>query len=872
MMNLFSFDIIYKKGEEMPADFLSRNAVDAINFDLTSFAQEQNKDEILRNLRLYLLNKVLPENNKIAQLVYKMSHDCFVLNGVVWKRLGLNQQNRSVLLVPQHLIKEILSESHGHLLAGHFGINKTKQRILQSYYWPNMDKDITEHLQSCDKCQLTKVGKVQPELLSPLPQCTEPNQRVHADLFGPLKCPNGDKKFILCVTDAFTKYVELVVIPNKEALTVATAILNRWICRFGLPLELITDQGKEFTNQMAEHLFKSLDIRHSTTTSYHPQCNSQAEVCNKTIAKYLAAFVDGSTLDWEIYVPALMFAYNTSFHRSIQATPFSLTYGLEARLPSFFAPDFRRLHDPHLADDNLLRTLHQARDIAVSANMLASDKQKSYFDKTATHHEFHEGQFVLLNEFNFLNKNRKLAPKYSGPFKIIRVKGPHNVELLLTNGRKIVVNVARVKRYFGATSFSDDSESLIVPNSNVPTDNNLLNGKNLLTDPPQSFNPRALTAAHTRAPGRPRKVLSPASPDVPFSKKGREKDDDTFSQNETGFSPAPAPAMEYKNTHHMMTRAGIKMRNSDANVTTLTQNKNKTKVFPSDTRTKLSDILIRTYRCVIDKKPKRQTKQMSERKVGLGLKQGRPSATRPGLDPYKYSIWPESGISGPSQNDPAPGAFADIIGDHYFDSSDSDNSISDSSDSTLLEEEDSEVEHVADLDDDRADISSPFHGFPSPPARASTPINLGELLDDTVTPGEDGAIGGRTETPPPLDTTAASLAEQSEFYSALLDEVEFFTEGAEQALQAVQALDPASQLQVEEEIRKRGLQLQDQLNWAEVTLQDEAIESVRATRARRTPRRPSPTSPPTPPGPPSSPLSDDDVRDPDWRPGRRERR
>ncbi len=92
MMNLFSFEIIYKKGDEMPADFLSRNAVDAINFDLTSFAQEQNKDKILRNLWLYLLNKVLPENNKIAQLVYKMSQDCFVLNGVVWKRLGLNHQ------------------------------------------------------------------------------------------------------------------------------------------------------------------------------------------------------------------------------------------------------------------------------------------------------------------------------------------------------------------------------------------------------------------------------------------------------------------------------------------------------------------------------------------------------------------------------------------------------------------------------------------------------------------------------------------------------------------------------------------------------------------------------------------------------------
>jgi hypothetical protein len=82
----------------------------------------------------------------------------------------------------------------------------------------------------------------------------------------------------LCLTDAVTKYVELVTIPNKEAFTVATAILNRWICHFGPPLEIVKDQGKEFTNQMAAQLFKTLDIHHSTTSSYHPQCNSQAEV------------------------------------------------------------------------------------------------------------------------------------------------------------------------------------------------------------------------------------------------------------------------------------------------------------------------------------------------------------------------------------------------------------------------------------------------------------------------------------------------------------------------------------------------------------------------------------------------------------------
>ncbi len=89
----------------MPADFLSRNAVDTISSDLSTFAQEQKKDEILKHLRLYHLNWVLQENNQIAQLVYKMANDSFVLNGVVWKWLGANLQHRSVLMVPQHLVK-----------------------------------------------------------------------------------------------------------------------------------------------------------------------------------------------------------------------------------------------------------------------------------------------------------------------------------------------------------------------------------------------------------------------------------------------------------------------------------------------------------------------------------------------------------------------------------------------------------------------------------------------------------------------------------------------------------------------------------------------------------------------------------------------
>jgi hypothetical protein len=153
---------------------------------------------------------------------------------------------------------------------------------------------------------------------------------VHADLFGPLKTSDKGKKFILCITDAFTKYVELVALPNKEAATVAEAIFDKWICRFGTPLDLVTDQGTEICARMSQELFTRLGTAHLTTTSHHPQCNSQAEVANKTIAKY-----------WELYLAPLMFSYNTSFHRSIKTSPFFLTYGMEPRLPTLPMPDLR---------------------------------------------------------------------------------------------------------------------------------------------------------------------------------------------------------------------------------------------------------------------------------------------------------------------------------------------------------------------------------------------------------------------------------------------------------------------------------------------------------------------------------------------------
>jgi len=106
---------------------------------------------------------------------------------------------------------------------------------------------------------------------------------------------------VLCMMDAFTKFVEFDALEDKEAETMGEAIFHKWICRYGTPLESFLDSGKEFRDNLATELYKRLNNELTTTTAYHPQCNAQAEVCNKTIAKYLNSFVDETTLDWEQY-------------------------------------------------------------------------------------------------------------------------------------------------------------------------------------------------------------------------------------------------------------------------------------------------------------------------------------------------------------------------------------------------------------------------------------------------------------------------------------------------------------------------------------------------------------------------------------------
>jgi hypothetical protein len=397
----------------------------------------------------------------------------FIENDLLWhKHVDEHGNHRNLIFVPKDYRKQLICEAHGSPLTGHGGISKTQHRILQSYYWFSITKDIKEHIESCLQCQAFSKSKQPPAPLGTLPQTSMPNQRVHVDLFGPMKTSAKESKFLLCMTDAFSKYTEVIAIPNKEATTVANAIFTHWICRFGCPTIIHSDNGKEFINKLTKELWTLLDIKQTHTSPSHPQCNAQVEVFNKHVAKYLQKFVSQTTLDWERLLAPMVFSYNTQYHRSIKCSPFQVMYGMEPRLPSFPAPDMPNYSESEASDR--LRELQITRHIAMELNLEQTEKGLFDQQKKSATYEFQVGQLVYYNQTNFLHKNRKLAQNWIGPVKVTKVIFP-NLEILLQSKRKLIIHVNRVKPFVFPNSHYVDKADREKMTQEVPIGENFKN-------------------------------------------------------------------------------------------------------------------------------------------------------------------------------------------------------------------------------------------------------------------------------------------------------------------------------------------------------------------------------------------------------------
>ncbi|XP_052776750.1 protein NYNRIN-like [Mya arenaria] len=166
-------------------------------------------------------------------------------SGVLYRRFIRKDGNGQMLqLIAPHSIRaEVVKQAHDVLTAGHMGMKRTKHRILQSYYWFCLKSDVSLHVKGCDICESDKKPPNPPR--APLGHIGvgAPMDVLALDYAGPFPVTERKNRYVLVVTDLFSKYVEVVAVPNQTAETCASVLLNTVVSRWGVPLALHSDQG-----------------------------------------------------------------------------------------------------------------------------------------------------------------------------------------------------------------------------------------------------------------------------------------------------------------------------------------------------------------------------------------------------------------------------------------------------------------------------------------------------------------------------------------------------------------------------------------------------------------------------------------------------
>ncbi|CAH1242593.1 NYNRIN [Branchiostoma lanceolatum] len=265
----------------------------------------------------------------------------------------------------------------------------------------------------------------------------------------PLELFLSGNKYVLVVSDIFSKYVNLYAIPRQDAATVADKLFRDFIGQHGVPDQLHSDQGPQYESHLISELCTRLGIRKSRTSPCHPQGDGQVERFNRTMKDILAKCLAGRENDWDRILPHVALAYNTSLHTTTKRSPFYLVHGREARLPVDVACQLPAT-TAHLAD--LTTAITSVRD-AIAQSYQTQDQQQA---PRVNYHQYRVGDRVWLHHPP--SALYKLRLPWTGPFTVIASLPPGEPAPILYRiqpdtgcQRQQVVHHNRLKPYITPT-------------------------------------------------------------------------------------------------------------------------------------------------------------------------------------------------------------------------------------------------------------------------------------------------------------------------------------------------------------------------------------------------------------------------------------
>ncbi|GFU94716.1 retrovirus-related Pol polyprotein from transposon 412 [Trichonephila clavipes] len=201
------------------------------------------------------------------------------------------------------------------------------------FYFPYTRKYIFKYVSTCDRCQKFNYNNALPAgRLIPIVS-NYPNEIVTLDLLGPYPASRFERyRFILVITDHFTKWSELIPLRKASAQAIATALFENYIPRYGAPISLIRDNGPQFISDVFEHLSHRLNIKHIKTVTYRLQANLTERV-NRTLVQMIACFVEENHDNWDRFLREFSFALRTAVNETTGKTSAELFLGRKIITP-----------------------------------------------------------------------------------------------------------------------------------------------------------------------------------------------------------------------------------------------------------------------------------------------------------------------------------------------------------------------------------------------------------------------------------------------------------------------------------------------------------------------------------------------------------
>lgn len=373
-------------------------------------------------------------------------------------------------VLPNSWTRPMFEQIHG---LSHAGARPTQRAISQRFVWHGMKRDIRKWCRECHACQASKIHR---HTKAPLVERPLPTSRfcsLHVDLVGPLPASQG-MTYLFTIIDRFTRWPEAIPLPDAHASTCAAALVHHWIARFGVPEDITSDRGRQFTSALWTECNKLLGIDVHTTTSYHPQANGMVERFHRQLKASLKART--TSADWFAELPIVLLGIRSSWRVDPDCSPAELVYGSTLRLPGeFLQPPDTRTMEP---DSTFVKHLQQTMRTVLPQAPMFHGNQPVYVPSNLAS----TGYVYVRHDAH----RHPLQRPYDGPYSIIDTSDKFFT--LHIKGRSEKVSVDRLKAAFVTLHTTPEKKTLVPPDVEVPKQT-LTSTKTNATNPSTSLAP-----------------------------------------------------------------------------------------------------------------------------------------------------------------------------------------------------------------------------------------------------------------------------------------------------------------------------------------------------------------------------------------------